>query len=252
MKTLQFIPLLALSALTGGSAFAQIINYTSQSRSVSANAEVFQGLPSSDSATAPDFSEFNASAGATAEGNFGFADAVAGQQSFLMPTGFSFGGAASTIAEGSGVANASSLFSIQFEVSAPTEFSLVGGSEAGGIGLASKRFARMDIGAGPGFSFSGGGFGEFWGLGQGFSLDGLLEPGTTYTFTANLEATAEEFGGNVPFGGIQPARVFTGGSQSFLGGADFSLVSPVPESGTTVAGLAVGGLALWQWRRRRA
>jgi hypothetical protein len=89
-------------------------------------------------------------------------------------------------------------------------------------------------------------------LGQSISLDGLLEPGNTYTFTANLEATAEGFGVNGPLGGLQPARTFIGGGQSFQGGVDFSLVSPVPESGTTVAGLALGGLALWQWRRRRA
>jgi hypothetical protein len=251
MKTLQIIPLLTLSALTGGSAFGQL-SYTSQDRSVSADAEVFQSPPSSDSATAPDFSLFDTSASAIAEGIGGYADAFAGQDSSLMPTGFSFRGFASTIADGSGFAYANSQFSIQFEVSAPTGFSLGGGSEGGGIGLTSKRFARMDTGAGPGFSFSGGGFDEFWGLGQSFSLDGLLEPGNLYTFSAFLAATAEGFGGSVPQGGLQPAQAFTGDSQSFLGGADFSLVSPVPESGTTMAGLAVGGLAFWQWRRRRA
>lgn len=252
MKTLQIIPLLTLSALTGVSAVGQI-SYISQSRSITAGARVAE-VHDYGTESAPDELQFDTSISATVEGGLGFAAAFAAQNSSLTPTGFSYGGATTATAYGvefAGVAaGANSQFSIQFEVATPTAFSLQGGS-GGGSETVSQRIARMDV-LSPGFSLFGGAFDLAWGLGQSISLEGLLEPGITYSFTANLEALAEGFGDIPAFSGIQPARLDNSSSQAFQGGITFTAVSAVPESGTTVAGLAVGGLALWQWRRRRA
>ena len=250
MKTLQIIPLLTLSALTGVSALGQI-SYTSQSRSVSVSAQTPFNLPLGGTLPATDYELFDASIGGSDLGDFGFVEANAEQNSSLTPTGFSFAGAVSAFVSGGGFADASSQFSIQFEVAAPTAFSLQGGSTEGLFEPAAARIARMDV-ALPGFSFSGGSFGDSWNFGEEFSLEGLLEVGTTYTFTAFLEANAEGFSQIERQGGIQPAANLNPPAQGVSGNINFSLVSPVPETGTTMAGLAVGGLALWQWRRRRA
>jgi hypothetical protein len=259
MKTLQIIPLLTLSALTGVSAFGQI-TYTYQNRFVDAYAEI-PGVPDptsgSDNKQAPGFAAFiNDSLVQVGNGQvqpFDYAYADAFQNSSLELNGFSYFGNASSLVQEGGFAVGSSFFSIDFTVEAPMTFTLEGGS---GSGLAAQRIARMALTPkGSGFNFFGGGFDAFWGAGESFSLSGLLEPGNTYSFDASLLSFAPNFiNGQVGGGGIQPARLVTSSSDYISGGFSFSAanVTAVPEANTTAAGLALGGLVLWQWRRRRA
>lgn len=236
------------------------ITYTYQNRFVDTYAEVPDGdgwASNSDYRPASGFVAFNdqaeVSVGNAEAPPFDYGSALAWQTSSLELNGFSFSGGASASAQEAGFADGSSFFSIEFTVEAPMTFTLEGGS---GSNLAAQRFARMGLRPkGSGFSFYGGDFDAFWGPGESFSLSGLLEPGITYSFAASLLSFAPDFiNQQVGGGGIQPARVVNTSNDSISGGFSFSAanVTAVPEANTTMAGLAVGGLAVWQWRRRRA
>lgn len=254
MKTLQIIPLLALSALTGGSALAQI-TYTGLERSVAATA---QASPAGDfaSVVASGSGNFDDSALAEDFSQSGFGIGSADQISTVGVAGFSYSGSASASAGGFASASGTSFFSVEFTVASTMEYTLSGFFESsGGSQPVSGRISRMTQALGGSFfQFSGPGIFEAGPLGGPLSLSGLLDPGT-YTFTAQLEALADGFGSNPAVGGgIQRADVPLGQSAGIGGNLTFSVnsVSEVPEANTVVAGFVLGGLAVWQARRRRA
>lgn len=239
MKPSQYIIVTVIGAVCVGTQAVAQITYTSQNRSISAYVDVAEEVDSQ-SLSAPDFEIF--SDGVTAyrfkEGPGFFDDsyAEAFQHSELLPDAtLFFGGAYADqfLTEYGGFSQAYSLFSVEFEVAERTEFSF---SAFIAPGLEESTPARVGVArlvkpGSPYVRLSGGSLlEELSGFGD-LDFSGFLEPGITYTLLANLEVT-------------------NSGEQ--VGAFVLETFSDVPEPGTTAAGLAMAGLALWQWRRRQA
>jgi len=265
MTALKFI-IPAVAAVGFATPALGQLNYVSQSRSVGVAVSAPNQSPVSSSASAPDFSLFAQGVSAVVGG--GLAVGQAGQTSSLTPNSFSYYGSVLATAqlplEGGGTsAQANSNFSVTFNVSEPTGFTLTSGFDSNEL-QQDRQIARMSLSSVNGLSFTGGSFDEFWNVGESFTLEGLLETGINYTVSFSLEAAASEvfflpdpnpfnpFNPFGPFGAISPLSIDSLSEVQTSGGFTFSTTTAVPETGTVMAGVMLVGLAAWQWRRRQA
>lgn len=254
-STKALIPFIAAALSVGTTALGQI-NYVSRSSEVYAWADIGESDFDSDSVTSDNFLPFNEAASATA-GNaqaipFSYAEGTAYQLSSLSNGGFSYYGNLQTSAQEFGFSEATTYFSVTFSVDSEVAFSLSGGSAFGGGPQLQGRIARMDLENPYGISLTGGEFDLFWGMGEPVDVVGTLVPGVDYTLIADLGIVTSAFPLRSQVGGISPARAIFGASDSLESSLTLSLTSPVPEAGTSAAVAGLAGLALWQWRRRRA
>lgn len=239
----QVVALLTFGAAALATPASAEITYLTQDRNVSAFVDVGES-PDSDFAAAADFLPFNTGVTAYVENSYGdgfdYAHAGADQHSDLGPMGFCYSGSA----YGGGTADqyfsswaAGSYFSITFQVDEFTPFFLTGTiAEFRDKTPARVGPARLKAVEPLYFALSdeSGILTELAGPGS-LDFSGLFEPGVTYHMLGTLDLS-----------GSNP------GSSSFVGSFELITQAEVPEAGTTTAVALVGGLALWQWRRRCA